>query len=331
MRKLLYTLLGAMLLPCLMAASADDADTKRTALQRLEEAVDSGNPAACFHLARMLETGDTLVGTDTGRALRLYTQAADSGYPPALNYLGFIRFNGMLGTTADPDTAITLIEKAAMAGDNSAAANLGWLLSQQGTSVRRDDDKALYWLSKAAESGSPLPLEAMADIYLQRGDTTVALQSLEEAALRGGISAAHRIVRLNDTSYDAMPADTLMAEALRYYHSGSPAMGVLLMEKLSLRDDASREDLALAKAIRAQLMSLGMILPYDYGESLRLFHEAAVMGDPSAQYIVAETIDLTPDAFEHLDTTRRTADEWRALAARRGITDSHTALHRLLP
>lgn len=330
MRKLLYIAISTVLLSCLVSSAANvrQDDTER----RLQEAVDSGNPAACFHMARMLESSDTLTDSLAARALQLYTRAADSVYPPALNYLGFIRFNGLLGTTADPDTALQLIEKAAMLGDNSAAANLGWLLTQNGTAVRRDPEKALYWLSRAAESGSPIPLEAMADIYLQRGDTVQALSSLEEATLHGGVNAAGRLLQVDAQRFDAMPTDSLMKEALRYYRSGAPAMGLLLMDRHDLRDDATQPDLALSKAIRAQLMSLGLVLPYDYEGSLRLFHEAAEMGDPSAQYIVAETLDLTPDAFAATDSTmQRTADEWRRAAAAQGIADSHVALRRLLP
>lgn len=330
MRKLLYIAVSTVLLSFFISASGN---VRRDDMARqLQEAVDSGNPAACFHLARMLESSDTLTDSLAARALQLYTQAADSAYPPALNYLGFIRFNGLLGTTADPDTALQLIEKAAMLGDNSAAANLGWLLTQNGTAVRHDPEKALYWLSRAAESGSPIPLEAMADIYLQRGDTVQALSSLEEATLRGGVNAAGRLLKLDAQRFDAMPTDSLMKEALRYYRSGAPAMGLLLMERDVLRDDAPQSDIALSKAIRAQLMSLGLVLPYDYEGSLRLFHEAAGMGDPSAQYIVAETLDLTPDAFAATDSTmQRTADEWRRAAAAQGITDSRSALRRLLP
>lgn len=356
MRRLLYILLGGIIVSCSLftsfGKSSDGGDVEK-ALERLRQEADSGNPSACFRLARMLESGNQWVAPDSSRALELYTQAADSAYPPALNYLGFLRFNGMLGIHPDPQAGLLLIEKAAMLGDLSAAANLGWLLSQNVGTVKNDTDKALYWLEKASESGSYVPVEAMADIYMQRGDSAGVDRTLERAAMLGSQQAVYKLFERRKTHYDEMPTQELTDEAFRYYHSAASRLGVLLMDEVVERQDASPSERAHIKAVKAQLMSLGLILPYDYDASMRLFYEAACEGDPSAQYIVGETIDLTPDAFRELEkesvssreiekesvssrevekeSVVRTADEWRREASRKGILDSRAALSRLLP
>lgn len=339
MRRLFYILIPCVVALCCQSLlyadneNASASDPRSEALRSLQQAADSGNPAACFHLARLYESGDRLVEADPRRALRLYTQAADSSYPPALNYLGYVRFNGMLGTEINPDTAIRLIERAAMLGDMSAAANLGWLLSQKGTDVKNDTEKAVYWLRKAARSGSYLPLEAIADIYRQQGQQVLEEAYLDSAALKGSVQAASRIMEIRANRYASMPADSLMKEALHYYHGGAPVLGIRMMEEMKGREDAEESDKALATAIEAQLTSQGLILPYDYERSLALFLKAAETGDPSAQYIVAETIDITPDAFKDVESSRPplTASEWREAASRAGITDARSALSRLLP
>lgn len=341
MKSLLYFILGTIMLPyCLSASLNTPANPQEEALRQLEEAADSGMPKACFQLARLLETGKKdLVEPDSVRALALYTQAADSAYPPALNYLGYIYYNGLLGTHSNQKKGIDLIERAAMAGDMSAAANLGWLLSQKDGRVKYDTDKALYWLKKSAQSGNYLPFEAISDIYLQRGDTVVGIQYLDSAAFRGSVQAPYQLLQLREKEYTSLPSDSLINNALHYYHQGSPLMGVLLIEEILNRDDASASTGGLARAIKAQLMSQGYILKYDYDQAQSLFYDAALLGDPSAQFIVAEILDMMPDAFgetglrnkENVEGELPTAEELRAMAAEKGVTDSRTAISRLLP
>ena len=305
MRKLLVVIVGALLLPaCLLYSQTDNEaaplSPEEQAYQHLLQAVDTGNPQAIWHLARLLETGSDFVAADTVRALALYRQLADSDYAPALNYMGRLIWEGRLGLEQSFEEALPYIVKAAELGDLTAATNLGYIYSNPSPPTLPDYDKALYWLEKATASGSHLPLEAMAGIYELRGDTVAAVEALEKAALHGSQSAPFRLLDLNRATYEAMDVDTLMQTALRYYHHGSPLTGLSLMWMAEERPDLPQADQALIKAIRAQLTSQGYLLPYDYEASLRLFYEAALLGDPSAQFIVAETLDVTPDAFSEL-------------------------------
>ena len=67
---------------------------------------------------------------------------------------------------------------------------------------------------------------------------------------------------------------------------------------------------------------------------MHLFWHAALLGDPSARYIVGETLQQFPDAFadEHsCDPQQRTAEEWLENASAAGIPDARSAFRRLSP
>lgn len=339
MKFLVYIVasLAAVSAVCSRGGGDDGMQRRLESLHRLEAQADSGDPQAMFRLARVLETGDMAMAADTARAFRLYRQAADSMYPPALNYLGFAYYTGTPVLPQDRDTAIMMIEQAAMLGDLSAAANLGWLLSSPHSGVRRDLDKAAYWLSRAAASGNPAPLESLADISMERGDTVAAEALLDNAARKGSMAASRRLLAMRADTLQRMAPLSLMERALDYYHNtGAVALAAGMMDLLVSRRSCEvmsmdeKQAVALALAITAQLHSLGMALPYDYDESLRRFYEAALMGDPSAQYIVAETLDMLPDALLPYGNTAD-ATEWRRRASAAGITDASAALRRLMP
>lgn len=334
MRKLLI-LIAAVAAVCVAVVSArgeeEEVNPRLESLRRLEARADSGCPDAIFRFARVLETGDEALPQDSARAFDLYRMAADSMYPPALNYIGYCYYTGNSVLPQRRDTAIMLIEKAAMLGDMSAAANLGWLLSREDAGVHRDLDKALHWLGRAAESGNPAPLASMAGIYMERGDSTKAEQYLDSAARLGDIPSSLRLISIREERYDSMQPQELMREALDYYHTTRALpLAVGIFSKLAEADSETvdKEIKAYATAIIAQLKSLGLGVAYDYEGAMRMFLEAARMGDPSAQYIVGETLDMTPDAF---GDGVEDAGEWRCKAATVGIEDAHAALRRLLP
>lgn len=343
MKKLLLCIAAFMTLCYVVSFAQGDEESakrRRESLRRLEASADSGIPDAMFRFARVLEIGDEMLPQDSLRAFKLYRMAADSLFPPALNYLGFCYYNGNSLLAQNRDTAITLIEKAASLGDKSAAANLGWLLSQDSTGVNIDTDKALYWLHKAADSGNPAPLAAIADIYLQRADTVNAEIYLDSAAKLGDVNSSLYLLERREQLYDSMPADTLMVIALDYYHNtrALPLAIGIFYKVIDKPDDCLVK--AHAMAIIAQLKSLGLGVEYDYEGAMEMFINAAYGGDPSAQYIVAETLVLTPDAFEEdavvlkpdaFEGDTITSDEWFGKAAAAGITDAHSALQRLMP
>lgn len=343
MRVLIYIVVAAAMALAAFGSneyrneSHDEMQRRKESLQHLQACADSGNAEACFRLARVLETGDIAMPADSARAFILYRQAADSLYPPALNYLGYTYYIGNRYVRQDRDSALYLIEKAAMSGDLSAAANMGWLLTQRESGLYRDLDKAAYWLRRAAVSGNPAPLEALADISFERGDSTAAELLLDSAACLGYTPACTRLLSLRADSIERMSPRELMDKALYYYHNTKAlqlAAGMFMQLALREDKDDTKENIIIkahATAITAQLKSLGMVLSYDYDMAMQLFYRAACMGDPSAQYIVGETLDLYPDTFDRYGNDDMEADYWKGKAAQAGITDAHTSLKRLMP
>ncbi len=71
-------------------------------------------------------------------------------------------------------------------------------------------------------------------------------------------------------------------------------------------------------------------MAYDHDNSVRLYKEAALRGNPSAQFVIAELLDIFPDAITFDNPEQNNASYWYDRAAAHGITDAATATTRLL-
>lgn len=289
---------------------------------------------------------------DSDSALILLRQAADSAYPPAQNYLGYKYMTGADGIEVNADTALALIEKAAMSGDAGACNNLGFILSNGMAGVENDYAKARYWLEKGAAHGHAAASAGLARLLLEgKGgmrDTLRAESLLASAASRGLADAGRMLYSIISPRLDTLSGKELTDSALYYHHRKIWPVAAPLLQRASDGGDA------YAMAIAAVCHSQGVAgFDYDYDAALSLFMQAAILGDPSARYIVAETLDVTPDAFSAIqvpecyenrfrgemntfrlpadDWRRLSADDWRQAAAFDGVTDSRTALQRLYP
>lgn len=302
---------------------------------------DCHDARSLFELGRSLETGSDTTAPDSAAALLLITQAADSAYPPALNYLGFKYYMGH-GVKRDTDKAIDLIEQAAMADDAMAASNLGWLLTE-GTGVRHDLPKAAFWLRRATDQGNPAAMSQLADMYrLGRGlpaDTAAAISLYEDSFNSGYAPAARTLAAMMGKKWQELPDDSLASLASRYYASRAPEIGVKLYESLSRRDSSSLRPIALMMLADAHSRALGT--HYSYKTANSLIIEAAFAGDPTAEYIIAEQLEIFPDYLaapelrhipgaDILDQPQAaTAAFWYERAAEKGVTDARTANMRL--
>ncbi len=324
------------ILPLLIAGGAL-AQTAAT----LEQRAAKGEPKALFMLAQQLEQGRNGEAADTLRAFALYRQAADSLYAPALNYLGYSYFSGNSALKANPDSGLKLIEQAAQLGDAKACNNLGWILSHGEGGIKTDMEQARRWYDKAISLGSAPAMQGLASILLTEGERQQAFALLDSAAYRGFKPAMRQILTLRDSLFRATPTPELVAEASRYYHNGAPELAAALYMSATERTPLTPADttaLAEAFAITALARAQGSLLTYNYDDSLMRFFTAACMGSAPAQFIVAETLEMLPDAFSdlpippslssRLDTP---AHLWRSQAAQAGVSDSHTAFTLLSP
>ena len=89
-----------------------------------------------------------------------------------------------------------------------------------------------------------------------------------------------------------------------------------------------------ANALLGDAYSKGIGVPYNHQKSIDNFYKAALEGDPSAQFILAELLEIFPDILkntttEHLEEEFYLPSYWYARAAEAGITDSESAYQRL--
>lgn len=256
-------------------------------------------------------------------ALQLLRQSAVKGFPQAQNYLGYHLLT-MPGAAAD--SGLMWIERAAEAGDPGAWNNLGFLLSTGYAGVCRDTAKATYWFERSAEAGHAAGSAQLAYLLLRSAtpsDSLRARRLLAYASSRGLEDAGQHLLSLESARLDTLRGTALLDTALSYYNRHITPVAAYLLRRSALEDNP------LATAITAFCTSVGAPgFDYDYNEALRLYMKAALLGDPSAQFIVAETLEITPDAFESVADP---SIDWRARAAEAGITDSREAFSRLRP
>lgn len=317
------------------SAQAEGDSLLQASLRRLECRADSGDAKALYDLAYIYETGYGPVRPDSALSISLYERSAAAGYAPAENYLGYRLYRGDR-ISADPDRGLELIEKAAMKGDAKAEANLGWLLAE-GESVVRDSEKAIYWLSKASDAGLPVAMVHLGDIYSRgldsiRPDTLLASRLYSRAAEAGDADADFRLARLMGPQWVKLSADEAVEQGIRYYSKGNaPYSGVDLFKI------AADKGSARAWALIGEALAIGRGAVYDHARSVQAFYRAATMGCPAAQYIIAELLDVFPDALADILYSRQNkyqnadvnAASWYEKASRAGINNARQAMESL--
>lgn len=327
------------------------------------------NLAAIYDRGLLPARIDSLTG-DTLTAFSLYGKAAGKGYIPAVSHFGYLLVKDAQAK-ADIDSGMRLIEKAAIAGDPKAANNLGYFLSQ-GEYVAKDYEKALFWLKRAADAGLPTGQAQLADLYRQGLGTapdTLAATALYEKAIHSGLADAQRkLIAMNARGWQSLPADSALTLARRYYRDGAYTPAVILLENILDRpsnvdthtaesDNMDRprpaveptsagnmerprpavgrskaDNEAAAAALLGDAYSRGLGVPYSYEKAIEYFYKAARLGNAPAQFIIAETLDVYPDALDAWSpkSEERVAAYWYDLAAKSGITDAATASRLLL-
>lgn len=335
--------------------ASENVSQQRVAVREVAEKAKSGDPKAIYDLAVIHDIGYDSIPKDSARSTALYRMAALAGYPPAQNYLGFRYFNGEC-VAQNIDSALFWLAKAAGNGDAKAAGNLGFLLSNS-DAVTRDYPQALKWLSIAADSGIPTGEAMLADLYRQGlgtpADTAKAVTLYNNAIEKGLQDAERKLWAMMGEKWMDLPADSLLSIGLYYYTHRAPGIGLNAFEKVA----SERNPKALA--LLGDAYSRGVGVAYDHDKSTAYFLEAALLGDPSAQFIIAELLDIFPDALpdslpngiscslpngipeKHTDADHgyntqictdsiSSARYWYDKASRQGITDAESAFSRLL-
>lgn len=270
--------------------------TIHEALKNLELKADSGNLRAMYELAGLYLTGIDSLPQDTVKSIRLYRKAADRGYAPAMNFLGFKYYTGE-GVSKNIDSSLYWIRKAADIGDITAAANLGYLLLDS-PDFPHEPQEGVKWLTIAAEEGVK--------------------------------EAQWRLIEIKKDTWHSLSPDSALNLGLKYYMDKAPILGVALIEF------AAEENNPKAMAILGDAYSKGLGVPYNHHKSLEYFYKAAEAGNPSAQFILAELLEIFPDALLSFssdfsfDPKQNNPQFWYEKAKSQGVTDSDTAFKFLL-
>lgn len=335
----ILTITAAGQTPTVGVAVADEetgVDTVALAsYRRLLERADAGDADANFRVANTLLSGYPRIGLrkDSTEALRRLTLAAQAGLPRAQTQLGTVLYS-----RGETGRAIELLMRAARQGWAPAASNLGYLLAY-GKYGEHNDAKARYWLRKGAEGGDGWALMTLADMALEGResgarpalpDTARAIELYDSALVAGTYLAATQLERLIRPG--ALEPDSAALMAQRYVSIGALRLAIRLAYR-------AVETSALAQTLLAEAYARGQGLPYSHAAAMELYLRGALGGNPSAQYVLGEVLQILPDALrevpakytENLTPEQTTADHWLRLAAEKGVTDASAARRLLYP
>lgn len=311
-----------------MAVAAVAQRTPHEEVVRLAALADAGDAEALFILGTLHDSGYDTIPVDSLRSTELYRLAAEKGYAPAMNFLGYRLISGEVEAVGrDAAEGLRWLQKAAEAGDMKAASNIGWLL-MEGRDVERDYGKAAYWLSKAAQGGLPIAQSLLGDLYRDGlgvdADTLRADSLYREAFGRGLPDAGYKIAALNSERYKGLTPEEAVEEGKYFYYGYAPSEGVKLFYQAA---DAGNAE-ALALLGDAYTRAVGV--PYDHNLSVSYFARAAAAGNPSAQFVIGELLEIFPDALSGVElpdgmTLNPDPFYWYEKAAGAGITTAEEA------
>lgn len=298
----------------------------RQSFEAFERRAEEGDAEAQYRLSALLETGFDSIPADTVRSLSLLRRSADAGYAPALNYMGFLFQKGGI-LPADPDSARYYIRKAADRGDNLAAHNFAYLLLNEDDDAS-NDSLAVEYLRKAAQAGMPQSQTLLADLYaggkVLAADRNAAIRLYEDAIARGFHDAELRLLNMMGPEWQKLNAAEALSEAKRYWIMGAPTIAVELLHQIGPYEPET----AQAYALLGHAYSRGQGAPYDHRRANEYFARAAIMGNPSAQFILSETLEIFPDALQDLLPDlpdSMTPESLRQSAAKAGILSPEQA------
>lgn len=338
MRSLLSILTGVAFAAMTLMGMTPEA--RRSYLQ-FEQRAESGDAEAMYRLGTILERGWDSIAPDTLRALKMFRASAEAGFPPAMNYMGYLYGEGfgdpaVTGIRADRDSAEMWLRRSADAGDPRAMSNLAYLLLNYADSTakkcdetevfhRRDSLAAIY-LERASALGAPTASSMLGDLYREgRGVAVDTLRAvaLYESAMRSGLRDAEmRLISMMGRKWERLDRDSAFNLGLGYYSTFAPTAGTILIEQCALLPGIPVDSLSTATvcdslSLAARAMTLtgdaysrGYGRRYNHDKSMEWYAKGALGGDPSAMFIIAETLEVFPDALKDMwDELANYADE----------------------
>ncbi len=338
MKKIIPLALVLLIVGIVFASG--EVSRERLAVRQLAERAGEDDPKSLYDLATLHDMGYDSIPVDSTVSTALYRLSAEKGYAPAMNYLGFRYFNGDF-VRQDVDSALYWMAKAAGAGDVKAASNLGYLLSHD-DAVTRDYPQAVFWLTKAADAGLPVAQSLLADLVRQGLGTpkdTTRAEALYTSAIEHGLQDAElKLLSMKGRGWESLSPDSALSLGRYYYTHRAPFIGVTLFENAAAYDNPD------AIALLGDAYSRAVGVEYGHAKSVAYYLRAALLNQPSAQFVIGELLDIFPDALSDSIPTAIisefypssppsaifTAPYWYEKAAAAGISDAATASDYLL-
>lgn len=310
----------------------------RQELREISAKAASGDAESQYKMATIYEKGFDTIPRDSVKAMELYRLSAEGGWLPARNYLGFYLVNHGQGAEG-----LQWLEKAAIAGDAKAQSNLGFLLLEAPDSdifstlrdgIVADNAKAAFWLERAAQSGVATASSMLGDLY--REGKGVARDSLQAAACyfaaidAGLADAAYKLESMMREEWKSFPPAEQLDIALYLYTHRAPDLAIPILTQLAGSPKADNEVRGAAYALLGDAYTRAQGVGYSHQLSLKNYYQAAQLGNAPAQFVIAELLEILPDALDDLSADPPTAEQLRQSAARSGITTAEEATQKLL-
>lgn len=333
MKKLFYILLASAAIGPL--ASAIPPDVAHT-INNLRTEADKGDGKSLFHLSTLYERGYDSIPADTALSLYLLKRSAETGYAPAENYLGYLLYEGK-SVPQQRDSALYWLDRAARHGDAKAASNLGFLLlNEQSSDSLASARKAAEYFEIAAKAQLPSAVSQLADLYRTgRGvetDTTKAENLYLEACALGLENAEKKLLTMMWPKYQNLTPREALQKGIAAANAGADVAALSLYELAATGEPK-------AYTLLGDAFSSAHGTNYDHDRATEYYFQGAIHGDPSAQFILAELLDIFPDALnnilensdidESLFQVLTAAPFWYEQASAQGVDDAREAMRRL--
>lgn len=285
------------------------ADSVR-ALDLMQRSARNGFAPAMNYLGYLYgkgyKVGDRkLIPVDRDSSVMWLRRSADAGDPRAVSNLAYLLLNDTASACSTEARPYGQTYNGADTPLKSRAYNDTYIRSH---TQAHNDSLAFVYLQKGASAQIPTAFSMLGDMYRDgrwvKRDTLKAAANYEAALERGLGDAEARLIALMGHRWQRLPQDSAFNLGLRYYTGYAPGAGVLLLERAAEIPDTIGIG-ARAMALLGDAYSRGVGVKYSHDKSLEYFARAALAGNPSAMYILAETLEVFPDALQDFPSDLR--------------------------
>lgn len=277
---------------------------------------------------------------------------AERSLRDSLNYRGYLFQLGgdnkhMI--TQSTDSAYHYFQLAAEAGSSVAMNNLSYYFHCGDTlrfepqmrlsemAIYGDNHDAVRYAEMGAERGNAQAQARLGEFYEDNGLREQAKTLYESAFERGLADAELRLLNLMGREWNELPDKDLLNLSIEYHNKRAYLIaGNLLRERIEHLESQSDTDIdaqVVGKmyALLGRLYSLGEGVNYNHEQSLRCLIRGAELDDPSALFMLSESLEFFPDLLKGRDSALagQSAVELLERAAERGVQTAEQSAQRL--